>query len=98
MTKIFDDLEQKEFSKLPENVNKGIFSPLESIGAISMEGSKIIVNSKYSPIFKRLTDYWNNLVNDPSFSNIEFPSKDTVERKENAQVEGQIRKKMGEYF
>lgn len=98
LTKIFDDLEQKKTAMVPKKVSSGIFDPLVSIGIVMPENEKLVVDQRYSPIIKRLADYWNNLVNDPSISNIEFPPKETVDRKEHAQVEGQIRKRLGEYF
>jgi len=98
LTKIFDDLEQKKSAKIPQNVNAGIFDPLTSISIVTQEDEQLVADEKYSPIIKRLSDYWNNLINDPSISNIVFPPKETIERKEHAQVEGQIRRRLGEYF
>jgi hypothetical protein len=98
LTKIFDDLEQKKSAMVPQKVNSGIFDPLASIGIVSQKDKQLVVDPKYSPIIKRLADYWNNLINDPSISHIEFPPKETVDRKEHAQVEGQIKKRLGEYF
>lgn len=96
--KIFDDLEQRQSVTVPEEIDIKIFDPLITIGALSQKGAVLDVHPQYSPITKNLADYWNELINDPSLASIRFPPKETVEKKERAQTEGQIKRKLSRYF
>jgi hypothetical protein len=98
LEKVFTRLEQKGKANLPEGLNPKIFDPLISLTAASYENHVLQVENDYDFVFKLLSDYWGNLINERSLATLQLPPLETAAKKERGQIESQVKKKIAEYF
>jgi hypothetical protein len=93
---IFDSLETSGEAELGDLQN--IFNPLQCLNILTIEDKKTTVNQDFKFVIKILSDFWNELINDPLIAKVELPRKEVVKRDELGQVRNQIKRSMQSYF